>query len=513
MIDLNININEDDEQLNPPSICYYPGGFKPPHEGHFEAAKDLASRTYVTKVIIIIGHKIRDGITKEQSKKIWDLYLTLNPMAKVSVKISDNSSPIKDIFKDFDNDLKLKAYIAGSKEDVEVQDYFGPLKKAFETRVMPLIIEEKAITDNKRLSGTQVRELVTQLKQSVLKLRSTSDKNSTGYSKARNEYLNNFQLLEGCFPESVIQKGGFKNILQILGIPVLNADSLQEMDNNVIKGQDIIIKIPYNKTTSLENFLNTNLIPFEYSQHNFDGNERRMVIPNLGNNEDGHKTKIQVIDFLNKKNIPHDLEEDLFTIKWWKKSLTEFKLDVEPTVSIKDVNKEELKKGIKVEKEHTTDTKTAARIALDHLSEDPKYYTKLEKAGLEETLKPQKKTDNILEDFIDFATEALELKTIPEIEFSDDEELARSMHSLGAYQPTTGKLLVFKGPRLTADILRTLAHELVHRKQDEFKKLGAKDGATGSPIENEANAAAGILLRKFGEYRPEIFEQLKDLGL
>jgi len=124
MIDLNININEDDEQLNPPSICYYPGGFKPPHEGHFEAAKDLASRTYVTKVIIIIGHKIRDGITKEQSKKIWDLYLTLNPMAKVSVKISDNSSPIKDIFKDFDNDLKLKAYIAGSKEDVEVQDYF-----------------------------------------------------------------------------------------------------------------------------------------------------------------------------------------------------------------------------------------------------------------------------------------------------------------------------------------------------------------------------------------------------
>jgi len=58
-----------------------------------------------------------------------------------------------------------------------------------------------------------------------------------------------------------------------------------------------------------------------------------------------------------------------------------------------------------------------------------------------------------------------------------------------------------------ADILRTLAHELVHRKQNELDPLGKEDGKTGSPVENEANAAAGVLLRKFGEYRPEIFEE------
>ena len=48
-----------------------------------------------------------------------------------------------------------------------------------------------------------------------------------------------------------------------------------------------------------------------------------------------------------------------------------------------DVLKQELKKGIKVEKEHTDDVKRAARIAMDHLVEDPKYYTKLDKLGLE----------------------------------------------------------------------------------------------------------------------------------
>jgi hypothetical protein len=40
----------------------------------------------------------------------------------------------------------------------------------------------------------------------------------------------------------------------------------------------------------------------------------------------------------------------------------------------------ELMKGIRHEKEHTSDPKTAREIALDHLKEDPKYYTKLEKA-------------------------------------------------------------------------------------------------------------------------------------
>jgi hypothetical protein len=45
--------------------------------------------------------------------------------------------------------------------------------------------------------------------------------------------------------------------------------------------------------------------------------------------------------------------------------------------------KKELAKGIKVEMEHTSDKKQAAKIAMDHLYEDPKYYTKLSKIGLE----------------------------------------------------------------------------------------------------------------------------------
>lgn len=49
-----------------------------------------------------------------------------------------------------------------------------------------------------------------------------------------------------------------------------------------------------------------------------------------------------------------------------------------------DVDPSELEKGISVEMEHTTDPEKAKTIALQHLAEDPKYYTKLTKANLEE---------------------------------------------------------------------------------------------------------------------------------
>jgi len=44
-----------------------------------------------------------------------------------------------------------------------------------------------------------------------------------------------------------------------------------------------------------------------------------------------------------------------------------------------DSLKIELKKGIKTELEHTTNEEYAKEIAMDHLYEDPKYYTKLSK--------------------------------------------------------------------------------------------------------------------------------------
>lgn len=45
-------------------------------------------------------------------------------------------------------------------------------------------------------------------------------------------------------------------------------------------------------------------------------------------------------------------------------------------------NPSQLRVGTQHEMEHTSDFRTAQRIAMDHLVEDPNYYVKLARAGL-----------------------------------------------------------------------------------------------------------------------------------
>lgn len=56
------------------------------------------------------------------------------------------------------------------------------------------------------------------------------------------------------------------------------------------------------------------------------------------------------------------------------------------------------------------------------------------------------------------------------------------------------------------DIFRTVAHEFEHYKQHIEKGLHNRSSHAGSPTENQANAKAGELLRKYGNLHPELFE-------
>ena len=54
----------------------------------------------------------------------------------------------------------------------------------------------------------------------------------------------------------------------------------------------------------------------------------------------------------------------------------------ESGLTMRDIDQRQLDIGIEEEFEHTSDKELAMKIALDHLAEDPRYYTKLRKAGL-----------------------------------------------------------------------------------------------------------------------------------
>ena len=53
------------------------------------------------------------------------------------------------------------------------------------------------------------------------------------------------------------------------------------------------------------------------------------------------------------------------------------------------VDPAQLSIGVQIEMEHTNDPAIAKEIAMDHLTEDPKYYTKLVDAGLAKEFQPE----------------------------------------------------------------------------------------------------------------------------
>ena len=114
-----------------------------------------------------------------------------------------------------------------------------------------------------------------------------------------------------------------------------------------------------------------------------------------------------------------------------------------------------------------------------------------------------------IQNFVEFATKRLKLKETPKVNLVGGREFAEVKSSLGGFNPDTKEIYVATEGRLTADILRTLAHEMVHRKQDELGLVrnSMKDGADGSPIENQAHAVAGILMREYGRVNKQIYNE------
>lgn len=108
---------------------------------------------------------------------------------------------------------------------------------------------------------------------------------------------------------------------------------------------------------------------------------------------------------------------------------------------------------------------------------------------------------DIIQSFLPFVQKELGFKKLPKIHFVCDIEFARKYKTFGSFLNHT--IIVYVKDRHIMDVLRTLAHELVHHCQ---KVNGCEmDGNTGSPTENEANAIAGILLRKFAENNSHLF--------
>lgn len=118
---------------------------------------------------------------------------------------------------------------------------------------------------------------------------------------------------------------------------------------------------------------------------------------------------------------------------------------------------------------------------------------------------PEPTLIDALRDFLPIAVGHLNLDHIPKI------KLAKEMHdthvpTFGRFENESKIITVVIDNRNIVDTLRTLAHEMVHYAQGEEHRLDAESGETGSPIEDEANAEGGVIMRLFNQAHPNYMQ-------
>ncbi len=131
---------------------------------------------------------------------------------------------------------------------------------------------------------------------------------------------------------------------------------------------------------------------------------------------------------------------------------------------------------------------------------------KHQKSIINEAKLPNQTRQQLVKEFISFCVKELQLQQPIgcKVKFTND---VNETQTYGHYDPTNKKIVVHLGERSLSDAFRSLAHELVHHKQNQHGKLTQESGVDGSPQENQANSIAGVIMRKWGRMHPESYEK------
>ena len=126
----------------------------------------------------------------------------------------------------------------------------------------------------------------------------------------------------------------------------------------------------------------------------------------------------------------------------------------------------------------------------------------------------EKKT---IDDFVDFVKKELNINNDVEVKLQNDKD---GIKTTAVYKYKDGEdekfedseIRVFTLGRALVDVLRSIAHELVHHMQNEKGDLEGKVSNVGGPIEYEANSVAGEMIKKYGLKDPEIYGDKEEMG-
>jgi cytidyltransferase-like protein len=442
-----------------PTIALFPGAFKPPHKGHFAAVKKLLEQA--DQVVILISPKTREGVTADESIAIWELYKTLLD-GSVEIRVT-GESPVKEAYKVAESNPDTNFILAAGKGEDD----------RFKTAIAKLPNVKSIDVGN--FEGTNATDLRVALQ--------------TNKEEAIKQYI----------PQDI----DLADFLQALSKKLKVNTDATPVDVNLQERKyqnqdDTFADYVASEETEIERTAQDFNIPIPDVRYAFQAGSMVVLSDDIW-------SKLENSDSYSVNSLDDAIKLAKKYGKNWKPTLDAIKDDdavvTPPMVLNYDKNKYYLVAG---------NTRLMFYKALNKIPkvlmgvldlEGPKPWPLKEVKRLNES-----ETATIGE-FIKYAIKNLGIQNPPRnLSLSYDTAKAKEMRSFGYFDPNSNKIWVYCGNRNMGDILRTLAHELVHRKQDEDGRISYESGKTGSEIENEANAKAGVLLRDFGKQHEEIYQ-------
>jgi hypothetical protein len=143
------------EQEGKKTIGVFGGGFKPPTKGHFEVLKKaLDENPEIDEMLVFIGKGERDGITQEESLKIWEIYGRYLPFKVQYIK--STKPPIQLIYNTAKENLESEVlWIIGAREENE--DDFKDIASRTSGITKYPNLELRTIVTKGGVSGTAAR--------------------------------------------------------------------------------------------------------------------------------------------------------------------------------------------------------------------------------------------------------------------------------------------------------------------------------------------------------------------
>lgn len=109
-------------------------------------------------------------------------------------------------------------------------------------------------------------------------------------------------------------------------------------------------------------------------------------------------------------------------------------------------------------------------------------------------------------EFVKFVKKELELKECPTVVLQNGRgKLKTTAHY--DYSKENKIIRINAKNRALVDVMRSIAHEMVHHKQYEQGRLKVKPPDIGGEIEDEANAKAGQYIKMFSRMDETIYDE------